>query len=252
MESSSFLERPHVPPVRILSWNINGVKTKLELPHVQQLLIADDIFAISELKANWRASFPGNVSYRSAMVGGRGGVAVFVRRHLAASVMRVDTAFTDQVWLQVACLAPFLLGFCYVPPSDSPYFDLRAFSNIQQKVKWCEEANMVPLVMGDVNCRFGVNVQNLIDNSEILPKTSFSYPSVADPVRAPNDNANNMAPLCIEAGLVVVNNLKYENSLFESKLTFKRRQNWISELDLCIIRHDYIRLITSFEIIHDL
>ena len=88
----------------------------MECDRVQRLLLEYDIFAISELKTNWRASFPGYVSFRSAMVGGRGGVAVFVRRHLSSSVTRVDAAFTDQVWLQLGCLMPFVLGFCYISP----------------------------------------------------------------------------------------------------------------------------------------
>ena len=250
MEPFAFLSGPHITNVKILAWNINGLKTKFETENVQQLLLKYDIFGISELKSNWSASFPGYISYRSAMVGGRGGVAVFVRRHLAASVTRVDAASTDQVWLQVACLMPFMLGFIYIPPQDSPYFDMGAFGNLQQKVKWCEEMNFVPLIMGDLNCRFGSSVSNLVQDS--MPTGKFSYPAVPDDVRYPNDNANSLSQICINNGLLIINNLKADEQTYKSKLTFKRRQTWISELDVCLTHYNSTRYITSFQVIHDL
>ena len=252
MESKAFLNEPHIADVKILAWNINGLKTKFETGNVERLLLEYDIFSISELKANRRASFPGYVSYRSAMVGGRGGVAVFVRRHLSFSVTRVDAAFTDQVWLQLSCLMPFMLGFCYVPPQDSPYFDIGAFGNIQQKVKWCEEMNFAPLIIGDINSRFGSSVNNLLQDGSAIPPGRFSYPTVPDDVRYPNENANSLAQICTNNGLLIVNNLKDGDKTFVSKLTFKRRQTWISELDVCLSHYNFIRYITSFKVIHDL
>ena len=228
------------------------MRTKLESPNVQHLLLPYDIFGISELKANSRASFPGYVSYRSVTTGGRGGMAVFVRRNLAASVTHVDTSFTDQVWLQVACLMPFMIGFCYVPPHDSPYFSMDAFGNVQRKVKLCEELNLAPLIIGDLNCRFGKGVQMLVSSSVKLPPGKFSYPSVPDDVRYPNENANCIAPICTDNGLLVVNNLREDETVHTSKLTFKRRNNWVSELDVCVTHHEYSKFITAFNVIQDL
>ena len=51
-----------------------------------------------------------------------------------------------------------LFGFCYTPPSDSPYFDMSLLSKIQEKVN-SSVAGCV--VMGNLNARFDVGVRDL-------------------------------------------------------------------------------------------
>ena len=85
--------------IKIVSWNINGVKTKLEKKCVLDLLLQYDIIGLNEVKTTLRVSLPGYVSYRSVcnVSGHRGGTVVLVKNYLSSSVMKVDTTTQDQV-----------------------------------------------------------------------------------------------------------------------------------------------------------
>lgn len=55
----SFLGRPqHVQTVKIVSWNVNGVKTKLEKNCVQEFLLKNYIISLNEVKRALSVSFP--------------------------------------------------------------------------------------------------------------------------------------------------------------------------------------------------
>lgn len=67
---------------------------------------------------------------------------------------------TDQVWMRFACLPSELLGFVYVPPPDSTYFNPTQFSAVQERIKsaWL---GTECVIMGDMNTRFGESVRGL-------------------------------------------------------------------------------------------
>lgn len=89
--------------LKILSWNINGVSTKLEKISVSNFLYQYDVTGLNEVKTNSRISLPGYVSYKSSVSGGGrwGGTVVLVRRALHPAVLAVDTSAADQVWLRL-------------------------------------------------------------------------------------------------------------------------------------------------------
>lgn len=58
-----FLSRPqHVRTMKMLSWNINGVKKKLEKKHVHELLQQYDIISLNEVMTPLPVAFPGYIS----------------------------------------------------------------------------------------------------------------------------------------------------------------------------------------------
>ena len=233
--------------MKFLSWNINGVRMKLENSTVHKLLVQYDIISLNEVKNNSRLSFPGYISYASAMSDGghRGGTVVMVSRRL--QVEYVDVSTVDQVWLRLASIPRVIFGFCYVPPADSPYFNPILFSAIQEKVKAVKEDTSIVL-FGDLNARFGAAVQELPARAEIPDAIHYTYPRIPDPVAAPNDNAIAMAALCVSEGLVVVNNLKTPDKYFPSNLTYRKAAHWISELDTCIVSPQLLNYIDDFKV----
>ncbi len=83
MEATVFLSRPQdVYNIKILSWNINGVKTKLEKEMVQSVLLNYDVICLNEVKTSLPVSFPGFVTWKSAVRGPaeRGGTALLVKK----------------------------------------------------------------------------------------------------------------------------------------------------------------------------
>ncbi len=100
-----------------------------------------------------------------------------------------------------------MFGFCYFPPSDSPYYSNYSFAAFQEKMSDLESCKMV-LIMGDLNARFGVSARNLLSRVEAPECRMFSYPTIPDDTRNPNDNAYILSTLCVNSNLLVVNNLK--------------------------------------------
>lgn len=147
-----------------------------------------------EIKAPFPVSFPGYVFYISRDVSNphMGGTCVLIKQHLHCCVTNVYVTITDQVWFKLKCVPDVLLGFCCLPPPDSPYFSLALLISIQEKIKSSPHSNGC-IVMGDVNARFGSSVLLLPGG---LGCYQYSYTDVLDRVQ-PNDNANALLDVCI-------------------------------------------------------
>ena len=235
-------------------WNINSVRTKLEKQTTQALLNKYDIVGLIEVKTKERIHLPGYICYRKsdASDGHRGGTVVLVRRALQSSVISVDTSKVDQVWIRLTMLANVLLGIVYVPPIDSRYFNPKSFSDLQEKIIQEREENKNVLIMGDLNARFGVGVRDILPSISTRSNIDMSYPIINDPINRPNDNANTMSSICMDNNLIVVNNLKMEGIHFQSKLTYRKGNEWVSELDTCIASVDILKNIEGFCVYDDL
>ena len=77
----------------------------------------------------------------------------------------------------------------------------------------------------------------------------LSYPFVADDIIVPNDNGQLLSAICVENSMVVVNNLKSEQKHFLGNKTFRRRDAWISEVDVCMASCTMIRYIDNFSVV---
>lgn len=248
MATTSFLVRPQ-RCLKIVSWNINSVKTKIEKGHVDSFLRNYDVVCLNEIKTRLPVAFPGFVSFVSfdKENGNRGGTCVLVRDYLSRYLYDIDMSIADQVWFRLNCVPCVLFGACYVPPSDSSYFDYTQLSSIQEKVKSCKNGDEC-LVIGDLNARVGVAVREL---PERVGLPQYSYTEISDLVQAPNDNAAAILGICVEERLLIVNNLRTTDAYFQGKKTFKRGREWISELDTCIVSEGLIKCIQSFNVVHN-
>ena len=123
--------------LKIISWNINGVHTKLEKDNVQRVLSIYDIICLNEVKTSLNVSFPGYIAYKSISKEAphRGGTVVLIKSYLRPLIIRVDVSICDQVWIEIKSAPVVLFGFCYVPPSDSMYYSHEYFGSIQAKLK---------------------------------------------------------------------------------------------------------------------
>ncbi len=248
MATSSFLRRPQ-GSISIVSWNINGIKTKIEKKNVETFLSKYDIICLNEIRTCLPLFFPGYASYKNSdkQNSNRGGTCVFVRLCLNKYLFDVDFSCTDQIWFKLKIAPGVLFGSCYVPPSESEYFDYTQICNIQEKVKHNDCSNGC-VIIGDVNARFGCSVREL---QGIVDMAGISYPVIPDPVPTPNDNAKALLGICAEEELLVVNNLQNMNSHYLSKKTYCKGSEWISELDICIVSKGLLSLIESFDVVRD-
>ena len=236
--------------LKIISWNVNKVCTKLEKPHVQQLLLDYDVICINEVKTPLPVSLPGYVSFRSKVVGSadRGGTVVCVKNWLSHFVFDIDTSIGDQVWLQFCNVRGVLFGFCYIPPCDSRYYSCDSFSSIQEKLN----SRFVPngyVIIGDMNARFGKSVRELLMLIELPNVDELSYPELHDNINTPNDNAELLSTICIDNSLLVINNLKCQHRHFPGNKTYRRRDTWVSELDTCVASPTLIGHMSDFSVL---
>ena len=166
MEHAGFLNVPHQNGkfLNIISWNINGARTKLDKKEVNDFLICYDIICLNEVKTPCNVTISGYIPYRSKAVNGaasrRGGTIVFIKNYLSKYVYNVDLGIVDQVWLQLHCVPNVMFGFCYIPPSDSTYFSPQSFVNLHEKMV-DYRGNIDFCIIGDMNARFGSSVRNI-------------------------------------------------------------------------------------------
>ena len=88
MELPEFLNRPQQHKLKILTWNINGAKTKLEKRCVEEWICQYDIISLNEIKTDLKVSLPGYVVYRGVKEKSthRGGTVVFIKNYLSPYV----------------------------------------------------------------------------------------------------------------------------------------------------------------------
>ena len=212
------------------------------------------MIGLNEVKTTECVSLPGYVCYRNTgrTDGHRGGTVVLVKRWLQASVMSLDVEMKDQVWIKLPVLSSVLLGFVYVPPTDSQYFNPNSFSYIQEKIISGKEENCSVVLLGDLNTRFGCGVRNILGNIRTPDCDNLAYPVIPDKINSANENANIMSTVCIEQSMVVLNNLKFNERYFESKLTYRKKSEWVSEVDVCIASRKMLCNVESFSVNNDL
>ena len=183
---------------------MNGVRSKLECDKVHKMLLKYDVVGLNEVKTSQKISVPGFVSFTSDKCDRkRGGTVVLVKRCLQSKILSVDTSMKDQVWLRLSPLCNMLIGFCYIPPSDSQYFNPYSFSYIQEKVRWSEDEGLGVIVMGDLNSRFGTSVRNILKRAEIPDSHTYTYPFIADPVEGQSNNASILITICRDHKLYI-------------------------------------------------
>ena len=251
MEPTFFRDRPQqLSQLCILSWNINGVKTKLEEKVVQDLLYKYDLICLNEVKTPLEVHFPGYVTYKSAVRGSnqRGGTALLIKNVLSSLIAGVNVRIEDQIWIKFRFAPTVSFGFCYIPPTDSHYYSHNSFSSIQEQLMTDTNSNAF-CVVGDLNARFGTLAREFPERVKLPESSNYSYPYLPDDVRVPNDNALILSNICMETGMVLVNNLKIPTNHFRSDKTYRKGSEWVSEIDTCTVSSNLVSDVSGFAVI---
>lgn len=116
----------------------------------------------------------------------------------------------DQIHLKLTCLPGVLLIGVYIPPSDSPYFDLDSFAKIQSAIQGQERV----IILVNMKTHFGQKASSFHVNKD----PHLSYTSSPDEI--PNPNANAWYALPAFEPLLLLNNLKTPQCSLPGGLTF--------------------------------
>ena len=224
------------PYVLILcSWNIAGLKDKLKKSEILNFLLESDIVWISETKKCFNVSVPGfRVYYNMSKSGAhRGGIMVLIKDSLLEYVKCIDMDTEGQIWITLTFLVTFKLGGVYIPPDDSPYFQQADIGALAAHT--LQSGNL--FVLGDLNARVAVPKLSDSDNRP------FVYSGVVDHVL--NARGRTLINMCSDNNMVIANHLVFNDKQLGGQLSFKRRNQWISELDLCLANQECCKLITQ-------
>ena len=214
--------------LRIASWNINGVTNKMERDNVISWTDDKDIIFLNKTKTSILFNVPGFYVYQDESTGRkRDGTALLLKKYPQ------DTG---------GCLPDIEIGGCYIPPPDSPYFDESSFVKLQEH---CMDSKTQSIVIGDLNARCGKAVC-LLEKSDC----NYSQQALLDPLIRPQSNGNSILQLCKDTGMLILNNLIYRGDTrrFKSKLTYRKGQEFILELDLCLDNYEALPLLESLRV----
>ena len=96
------------------------------------------------------------------------------------------------------------------------------------------------LIIGDFNSRMG----NLSDFNR--PTAHISYTN--NPDTTINNNGRDLMSLCLSHNILPINHLTCNDIICDGNLTFKRRDQWISQLDWALCSANLVKHIDSFTI----
>ena len=158
------------------SFNIDGCRNKLESHVVSSWIRRQDIVFLSETMTNNPIYVPGYTVFygnNTLTTTNRGGTALLVKNNIAEYIYDIDITCCDQIWFRVSFMPKVIFGGCYIPPSDSPYYDEQFFANVERKcVDSCHEC----ILFGDLNSRLGCATQTFMHRDPAIEYT------VTDPV----------------------------------------------------------------------
>ena len=153
---------------------------------------------------------------------------MLIRHHLVKFISSVTMPADGQIWLVLTFLSTLRLGGVYVPPRDSPYYEQSQWGVVAAHA--VEDANT--LILGDLNARVGA--PQLHDDQG----QPFRYVDVKDP--QVNAHGREAVSLCAQNSMVVINHLRHGLKQYDTDLSFKRGGQWISELDICLAKHNML------------
>ena len=199
-------------------------------------MLSFDIIALLEIKCGYVFSVAGFSVLRSSNRGARGGVAVLVKNRLWSHVFDVQL-LNDQVWFKLSLMPDTYIGVCYIPPSDSSYFNSSSFSDLQDQI--LDSGNRV-LIIGDFNSRMPA-LHRLNDHAR-----GISYARNMDD--GENAHGRVLFNMCVNQGIYPANHLTHNNRTFDGNKTFRKREKWISQLDWLLVSPPLLHMLDDFAI----
>ena len=214
-------------------WNIAGARNKFESDIVRDWLFLHDFVIISETKTRGTPSVPGFVAINNSK-SNHGGIVALVKAALYPNISMIDIEYEGVIAFELSCAPGLRFVGMYNEPTDSLYFRPTTLASITRHVasgKHC-------VVVGDLNACLGKNIHDIVTSRHDL-----MY-NVLD--NGTNENGKTLSRICQLNNLLPVNNLVTSVSKWPSKLTYRKRSNWISEVDICLIPHTMINAVSSF------
>ena len=143
-------------------------------------------------------------------------------------VLSVSFCGDDGIHFSFKQMPAILFSAWYIPPNDSLYYT-------------SENENREAVIFGDFNAK-------IKDFNEMLNDKRYSYSTING---TRNVSGDLLRTICADNDLMITNGLFGNDISFADLLTYKKKDKWISRLDLCLVSSKLVKSITSFKIIQD-
>ena len=231
--------------IKILWWNVNRrldvilknlSPIKTCLPHIMFVLeTALGFDTIPEINGYHKFA-DGNLAELN-----HGGIVAYVKSSVAASVF--DVTYNK-------CFISFRLDFAphlliigaYIQPESSPYFSTDMFYDLSNLMISSNERKLVPLMGGDINCRFG-------DLNNAFVGRYLVYGENADVVSNHHGRTFGV-DLCNTGNIFPLNHLNYGRKQFTGENTYFKGEKK-SQIDFVYTNRDGVKLVQDFCIISE-
>ena len=224
--------------LKICSWNIAGLKDKLQDQCILEFVMKFDLVFILESKTYFNLNVPGFEVYTNVSSSGqnRGGVVMLLKSHLSSDVLNVNADDEGQIWLTMSWWPAVKIGGVYIPPHDSPYYGPELHGALAAHT--FPPGNVI--VVGDFNGRVGM--PNMLNEEGQMYQYSGGMDNIV------NSHGKTLRNICNNNDMVLVNNLHFQGQHFLGNLTYRQGGRWVSEIDLCLSKRDSLSLLHELKI----
>ena len=156
--------------LNIIWWNVNR-RLDLILKNISPItVVKPDIVFVAETSIG-HGSLPSLDGYtvfsdKSVEVCNHGGLAFYIKNEYSGSVFDVNfnTCFIS---FRLDFIPKMIFTGAYIQPESSRYFDESMFGDLSVLLMTSRERNLIPILSGDLNCRYA-NLNTLLDDDTLL------------------------------------------------------------------------------------
>ena len=250
----------------IASWNICGIKNKINNPDFIEEILPHDIIILSETFAdNDQIHFQGykckNVCYSKKHKKAKrhsGGISVLIKIDISHFVTIVKTTAEHFIWLKInKKLTGYAMDtYCccaYIPPYDSPYYEkhpnLNLFEMLNEDLLKFNKLGHI-MISGDLNTRVGLKSDTILNSEmnshsdELLDTSTIKAPPRCSMDTKTNTWGNNLIDICIAHNICLLNGRTIGD--YEGRFTFFGVG--CSTIDVTIVDEQILSSILSFKV----
>ena len=218
-------------------WNVHNVKDKLENDYVIKALSKVDVIWLSELRSDFDIHLPGYRSFRNSVrYPNHGGIILLIKDYLSDQINEIKFNNDDFIYFSFISIPDVAFCGVYSPPDDSKYFDMKVFAELNAMIM---DSGNKYVVMIDMNAKIK-DRERLLKEMNNLSYTPYQ--------KSNNSNGDIISSICVDGDLILLNNLKFKDKCFSDQLTFRKKESWISQLDLCALSKELLDNVSLFEI----
>ena len=201
-----------------------------------------DVLWVAENKSNIIVHIPGFICYRNTeRYTENGGICLYVKNVLAKYVSSVQFNGDDAIWVCFTFQPNTMFGASYIPPEDSSYFKPQIFARLDSVLK-TQGKNY--LLFSDFNAT--------INCLKILQTMSYISDTLINSHKTDYSHVMILKSICTDNKLLVVNNLSTSKVNFDNGPTFRAKNKWIFQLDLCLVSIELCKYIEMFGVNREL